>query len=170
MGRSATGIICFGIPLGEVEFPWTDSADDAEDWWFFTIHGAGFKPSFNPYTEDGEYAEGVTRGDPRIEKFYEERKTHKAQCPPMPFEIIDFGMADYEWNVIAVPGTEKRAYDTHVEFDPSALEVNAEALAAFKAFLKERLEPWFKQEAEQFGDTYEFKSLEPVWLLGSYYG
>lgn len=105
MGQSTDGILLFGVVFEEgFEFPWDDH-DDIEDWW---REVSGFRPTFSPYTPEGEYAEGVKSGDPRIDAYYSERRQWDA-AHPLPVELVNVCSGDYPIYALAVLGTVTRA-------------------------------------------------------------
>ena len=118
MGTLTDGIICFGIALEEgTELPWENEKYDCEiEAWWREI--TGFKDEWNPWTEDGEYQEGVESDDPRFERYFEDRrdwlKTH-----PIPVVPVNCCSHDYPMWILAVPSSVlecSRGYPT--EFNP----------------------------------------------------
>lgn len=155
MGTSTNGIIGFGVPCDDgCEFPW-DAGEfdgDIEEWW---RHENGFVDIHNPWTEDGKYAAGWAKDDPRFEAYYKHRREWLANNS-IPVEAENYCSGEYPMYAITVPGVGAkclRGYPT--SFDPSELTVTPEQVEALKAFLE-------KYEIEHDG--------EPRWLLMSYWG
>ena len=158
MGVSTDGIICFGIALEEgTELPWEDEKYDGEieEWW---REITGFKDEWNPWTEDGEYRDGIDHNDPRFEKYYEDRrdwlKTH-----PIPVVPVNCCSHDYLMWILAVPGTVLRcARGYPSEFDPfTTLKATPSQAADLLIFCRE------------YGIELE-DGAYPKWYLASYWG
>lgn len=155
MGTSTNGIIGFGVPCDEeCEFPWDaeEFEGDVETWW---RHENGFVDIHNPWTEDGKYAAGWTKNDPRFDAYYNHRRAW-LEANPVPIEAENYCSGDYPMYAITIPGVGAfcRRGDP-ATFDPSNLVVTPEQISALKSFLD-------KYSIEHNG--------EPRWLLMSYWG
>lgn len=155
MGVSTNGIIAYGVICEEgLELPWlTREYDcDIQDWWFEIT---GFQSRFQPFTEDGNYAEGWTREDPRLEEYYDERREWLTQNP-IPVEVENYCSGDVPMFALVIPETNfncRRGYP--VRFDPAELSVTTEQVEVLKSFC----------------EAYDIKYQgEPGWLLMSYWG
>lgn len=152
MGTSTDGQISYGVEIEEgYEFPW-DEHGDMEEWW---QEINGYAPDWCPFTEDGDYKEGVERGDPRISEYFDHKREWMKKNP-LPVEIVVHCSYDYPMYIIAVPGTvlkNSRGYPE--EFKPWELEVTGiETL--------DLIEFCTKHSIEYIG--------EPAWRLTSLWG
>jgi len=155
MSTTTDGQISYGHLFEDgYEFPWDDETDydEPEDWWRDV---KGFKSSLNPWTKEGDYADGWTREDPRLSAYYDER--HKwINENPLPFEQVNVQSCDYPVYQLAVIGTTQtasRGYPT--VFSPELLSVNPKDEEIFLKFMSDYL------PSEQ---------PELNWLLSSYWG
>lgn len=109
MGTSTNGQICYGIMFEEdFDFPWGDAKydGDIEEWW---KEVSGYvNPHFNPWTEDGDYKEGVAHDDPRIQEYHDHRYDW-AQNNPLPIEVVNYCSGDCPMYILAVPSTFESA-------------------------------------------------------------
>jgi len=141
----------FCVLLDEgVELPWDNYSE--EDWW---IEQCGFKPTFYPFASDGNYTEGVSYNDPKVDAYYAEKQAFKDSMPVMPFDTVNICSGDYPMWILAVPGTLiscSRGYPN--KFNPSEAfsAVDASGLIAF---------------CEKYGIEY---NEPPAWYLSSYWG
>ena len=135
MGVSTNGQICYGITFDAgYEFPWDldDYQGDIEEWWLCKIHG--YKPSFEIYDAKGNYINGKTPPEEEINRYFAE-KHEFAKTRPLPVELINYCSGDYPMYALAVPGTVVTALrGDPTEFEPAALMVDAEKLAALMRF------------------------------------
>jgi len=155
MGTSTDGQICYGVHVGDT-LPWDDGEDedpyDVEGWWrkFW-----GFKPSFELFTPEGDWIDGVAAPQEQRDAYNEEtRDWDKAH--PLPFELVNACSGDCpEW-IIALPGTLKsasRGYPEKISEGTISLVHKDAALERYRVFLAE-----FEVEGE------------PSWYLSSYWG
>ncbi len=158
MGMSAGAYLFLGCVVG--------SADDCEDlpgyteeegwdfdhWWNYEVH-EGFEPSSRPYTEEGNYVPGVSRGDPRIDTYYAEKREYEDSVPECPAEVVFAGHHEVPTYCLAVRGTAVSADYSPTEVE--SLAVSASSVSRFKEFLK-----------EYFPD----RDLKVSWLLVSDWG
>ncbi len=98
MGRTVKSMIIYGIKLDEnAELPWSKDEDrDIEEWW---LKQKGYKPTFYPYTKDGEYKEGVSKNDPRLDAYYEEKSAF-IKANRCPFDTENYGSSETQDDVI----------------------------------------------------------------------
>jgi hypothetical protein len=153
MGLSTDGEISYGVPFEEgYEFPWGDK--DIDDWWIYDV--LGFKHSFQIYTEDGEYLNGVRPLEADVRRYYDEKEAFAEKMPKLPVELVNYCSGDYPMYLLAIKGTQKtanRGYPTLLK--PEDLTVPEEKITAFKEFLT----------------RYELKSDSEIgWYLTSYMG
>lgn len=151
MSVSTDGQLSFGILFEEgYEFPWDVIHDgDIEDWWLWA---SGFEPSFYPYTPEGEYKEGVSEKDPRIEAYFDERQAFQKEHP-LGIGVVNYCSNDCPMYILSNKGTSsRRGYPEAI--DPEFLKLSDEA---------ERLIEFCKK----YGIEYE---CEPKWYLSSYWG
>ena len=137
MGTSTDAILCYGISVDEGdELPWSDRDkydDGIYDWW---IEESRWKPSIQPYDEDGEPLPNVSKE--AIDRYHQERynfsKTH-----PLPIELVEHCSYEYPMSIIAVPGTVTRASRGFPEaIDEDAIKCPAPLsdIAAMREFCK----------------------------------
>lgn len=158
MGVSTDAQICHVVPFDEDhEFPWNgekfDIDDDAESWWR-TVNG--YAPPFHPLTDEGEYAEGWSRDDPRFDKYFAHRREWDEQNP-MPFTLVNYCSGDCPMYMLAVPGTlvvSNRGFPAMLDNNTLVLPCSGK-VARFAAFI-----------AEHFPGVTD----EPRWYLSSYWG
>ena len=153
MGVSTDGQICYGIIFEEgTEFPWdSDVFDgDIDDWWIYGI--CGFRHSFEIYTPDGEYVDGVRPPQEKISEYFAEKQQF-AESKPLPVKLVNYCSCDYPMYILAVVGTcnsARRGYPE--EFNPANLTVTDEQ----------------KAELIKFCETYGIAvENEPAWYLSS---
>jgi len=154
MGQSTDGQICFGVVFEEdAELPWeAEEYDGIEDWW---TEVGGFKAEFDPYTDEGEFKQGVSHTDPRVDKYYNDRVEWRKRNP-LPVELVNSCSTNCPMWIIAVRGTVQEANRGFpIKFDPAALTVDPKNLQAFIDFVG-------RFEIEFGGD--------PAWYLSSYWG
>ena len=155
MGVSTNGIIGFGVPCDEgTEFPWDadEFEGDIEAWW---RHENGFKDVHQPWTPEGEYAPGWTKGDPRLEEYYAARRVWM-NAHPVPVELENYCSAGCPMYAITLPGHGARCHRGYPEkFDPAQFLVREDEITGLKGFM------------EKYGIEGEG---EPRWLLMSYWG
>lgn len=155
MSTSTDGIIFFGILCPEeCELPWHDAIydNDIEEWW---RKENGFEDILNPWTAEGDYAEGWSTNDPRFDAYYQHRRDW-IKSNPLPVDLIHHCSDSYPMFAIAVPNTELTASRGCPErFDPAQLSVGTDQIEKLKAFLT-------KYEIPYDG--------EPGWILTSYWG
>lgn len=150
MGTSTDGIIGHGVVCEKgAEFPWEIYGE--EEWWRKT---SGYKPKHQPHTEEGDYAEGWSNGDPRFdEHFADERAWDKAH--PMPVKVVNYCSDNCPMFALVVPSSHlvnNRGYPQG--FDPEKLTVSDKELRALERFI---VDHGIEGEA-------------PRWLLMSYWG
>ena len=157
MGTSTNGEISFGYVFEDgFEFPWDKAGyvGDIESWWL-AING--YKPPFELYTENGEYAPGFSSGDPRISEYYDHRREWM-DSHPIPVALVNYCSGDYPMYAMVVPSVGlscRRGYPER--FDPSDLLLSLSV---------ERIESLIS-----FCQTHGIETQgEPRWLLTSYWG
>ena len=131
MGRSLSMHTAFGfvVPGEGVEFPWDgdDYEGDPKEWW---REVNGYKPLYQPYTDDGDYSPGWSRDDPRFGDYFQHRRDW-LEANPMPFEVENAGVDDYTDTVLCVPGTLTNHWESSVELNamdylaPESVSVDA---------------------------------------------
>ena len=154
MGVSTNGIVAFGVALEEgVTLPWEsdpDFDDDIETWWFSVNKYEG---RLSPFTDLGEYAPGFSRGDPRIDQYFEDRRNW-LKGNPLPIQLQNYCSDSCPMWAACVPDTIVTAFRGYLE------ALDFEAMGTPDATkLVEFLE---KHEIEYEG--------QPGWLLMSYWG
>lgn len=154
MGVSTDGIIGFGVLCEEdTLLPWNmEGVYDIEEWW---LDVSEYVPEFQPFTKEGDYAEGWSRGDSRFHKHYEDISAWLKEHP-VPVEIVNYCMDSAPMYALCVPGTVircQRGYPTL--FTPGLLSITNEQSSALLSFL----EQW---EIVSNND--------PQWMLMSYWG
>lgn len=151
MGCSADGIICYGIIFDDdVVFPWMEednNGGDEDTWW---LKVSGFKPSVQPYDNEGMQVPGVT--DAQVAEYYREQRAWLAKHP-MPVEVVWYGHHDYSQCILAVPGTVMWR-DSAGPFDPSVLVVDVEAVHKFN----------------EFQEKHGLSTAAPGWILAGRWG
>lgn len=153
MGVSTDAILCYGISFEEdTQFPWDEY--EFEDWWYY--NRLGFSPTEEIYDEYGEYLEGIAEGDPRISKYYQEKRDFKQLQPECPYELVTHCYHDEPMYILALARTVLTANRGRPQqFDPSELVVTEVA----------------KQALVDLCIDYEIEALaEPAWYLSSYWG
>ena len=179
MGVSTDGLICYGILLGEVEFPWDDEDDDIEEWWAFTVHGEGYAQTIFPFDEDGDWntAAGFSEEKHRsrdleqrvlLNNYHDERSAHKKSVPALPIKMVNTCSDSAPVWIAAVPGSHMSASRGYpVQFDPKELDrpLTYEALKGLRDFLQKYYVDWMLEEHDE-----EVELAEPAWYLGSYWG
>ena len=106
MGQSTDAILVFGVSVPEGEEPEWLRDMEAQEWWRVQ---QGYEPPYRPYTEEGEYAEGWTPGDPRLPAYFQHGWDWD-KANPCPFDALPHCSGDYPMYILAVPGTETRAW------------------------------------------------------------
>lgn len=149
MGTSTNGIISFGVVCEEgTEFPW----EDLEEWW---RDENGFKNIHEPYTEEGEYAEGWSIDDPRFEEYFQHRRQWLKENP-VPVALENYCSNNCPMYAIVVPNLGYMCHRGYPEkFDPEKLIVKWEDQYNLIKFL------------DKYGIEYES---DPSWILTSYWG
>lgn len=156
MGTSTDGQICFGVMFEEdYEFPWNAEQydDDIEAWWR-DVHGYK-NPAPNPFTEEGEYNDGFSSGDPRVSEYFD-RQRDWMKKNPVPVTEVNYCSGDCPMIIIAVPSTVKtnnRGYP--LEFSPSLLTVRVKEVKMLRDF------------CTKYGLA---EDCTPKWWLSSYWG
>jgi|GEM_PF-3221801 len=156
MGVSVNGQICYGVVFGEgYEFPW-DASDggDLDDWW---VRESGWRwAGEEPFTGEGELAEGFSREDPRIAAYFESRRAWLGGHPA-PVVEVNYQSGDEPAWILAIPASlvvARCGYPWAI--DPRVLLfIEAEAEAELLAF------------CERYGLTPEGG---PGWYLSSFWG
>lgn len=156
MGVSTDAKLCYGIGFEEgFEFPWVDEKyeDDIEDWWMEVNDYVN--PEFCPYTEAGEFKEGIDGDDPRVDVYHTHSYEWK-EANPLPVDLVYHCSDGCTMYILAVKDTEIKSYrgDT-TEIIPANLTVTDEQRITLLDFCKK-----YEIEAEE----------EPKWLLCSYWG
>ena len=151
MGVSTNGQICFGVMLEEgVELPW---GEDIEEWWRKVND---FKDVHEPWTEEGEYAEGWEERDPRFKEYYDARREWLKKNP-LPVALVNYCSGDYPMYILAVPETFiqcSRGYPTEISVPDSFIVTIDQATAVL-----------------DFIEKYEIECDKKMrWWLSSYYG
>lgn len=127
MGVSTDGIIAYGVALGAVDdlsLPWGPGTpfEDIVEWW---LEDSGYVPRHRPFTDDGEYAEGWSWGDARLDEYFADRR-QRLESHPCPVEAINYCSEGYPTVALVVPSSVircRRGYP--VILDPTrALVVN----------------------------------------------
>lgn len=181
MGISSDGILCFGHDLGEdLEglVPWCpegteddedeDEKEDDFDAWLVEVSGGSGKDEawqrYEIWADENmpgaSYQESMPAweaaepdGRDALDAAYERERELTASCP---IEIITHCSYDYPMRIVAVRGTEIRAYrGSPKEIDWSALQ----------ALVDERL-PAAVEFCKEHGIPFE----DPTWILTSVYG
>ena len=94
MGRSTHGYLFYGIVFEEgAELPW----DDLDDWW---LARTGFKPTFYPFTEAGEFKEGVEGR--QVDEYFQELQDWR-DAHPCPITLINYCSNEVPMWAIAIP-------------------------------------------------------------------
>lgn len=157
MGQSTNGQLAWGVVFDEgIEFPW-DSEEfdgDAEDWW--ATETGWVSPVGAPYADTPSgYAPGFSRDDPRIDEYYDSKRSW-LKDHPLPFKEVNYCSGDYPMYMLVVPGSLVVAYRGEPEaVDVTALQVSADEQQALLSFC----------------DKYDLVfSGEPGWYLSSYWG
>jgi hypothetical protein len=151
MGQSVSLRVVFGVKVEKSDNPWyTDDEDEGyEDWW---RKETGFVPTFYPYDGRGEYAEGVTKDDPRIAAYYNELREWEKEHP-IPFGIEYDG--GYESDYIFVCAPNNKIY-----WDAASLS---------EIIGNSGLEPEVEERFREFLRKY-YDGLEPKWWVVPFYG
>lgn len=179
MGQSTDGQLCYGIAFPEgFEFPWMEEDEDGdivgdeEDWW---LKENGYKPPFELYDKNGEYAPGIktkrvmghveAEDEKLVNSYYEHKREFKDQHP-FPVEVINYCSGDCPMYILAIKGTFTRNSRGYPEvIDPAALKVTDEQKQVLIDFCKKYLQ---EKIDEHNGDYHDDKiELEPKWLLSS---
>lgn len=156
MSAATDGQICYGILLEEgVELPWNVEKHDhdLEDWWRKVN---SYVASFQPWTDEGEYAEGWSRGDPRFKEYYAHQEAWN-DAHPVPVTVVNCCSNEYPIWIIADPKSVvvcSRGYPRKLISD----QLGESNLIA-------------DQELVEFCESHgiPFKS-KPCWYLSSYWG
>ena len=155
MSTSTNGVISFGVVCEEdTVFPWDESPfdGDIDVWW---RHENGYVPIYEPFTSDGDFAEGWTENDKRFTEYYEHGRRWEDEHP-LPVELVNYCSASVPMHIISLPdvGTScRRGYPR--EFIPAELTVTDEQVDSLLSFLEK-----YKIESDS----------NPRWLLTSYWG
>jgi hypothetical protein len=157
MGVSTDAKLCYGISFEEgYEFPWMQEKYDHDiDAWWRDVNGFVNRMPC-PWTDEGEYAEGVSQGDQVIDDYFQVQRKWDEEHP-LPVEIVHHCSDECTMYIIAIPGTLQKAWSGDVtEIDPAyffqSLGNQVDALIEF-----------CKKYEIEITDT-------PKWLLCSYWG
>lgn len=158
MGTTTDGQICFGILMDEDwEASWdTDEYDYDPDTWWLKI--GGFEPTFYPFTEAGEFKEGLSTGSQTVDNYYHEIRAWRSMNP-CPIEPVNVCSCKESIWILAVPGTLKTASRGYPEpLDPTKLQLASSdpKLTKMLSFLR------YKLGMTNAGDA--------KWYLSSYWG
>lgn len=121
MGISTDGIIAFGWIFEDgFEFPWDFEPwdSDEESWWMDVNE---YQPLYSPFTDDGNYAEGFSRGDSRISKEYDNQFKWKMDNP-LPVEVLNYCSYEYPLYALVLPETIIRCSRGYPEKLPMTLK------------------------------------------------
>ena len=154
MGVSAQAIIGFGILCDlETVVPWNAAEFDGHlgNWWRSVN---GFKDIIEPYTPDGQYAEGFSSGDPRLRQYYDHRNQW-LEDNPLPIHVTDCIDDDMDYAIVLPESVFGCWDDKPKSFDPTSLVVTLEQVELLKEFLA-------KYEIKYEG--------EPQWFLITHFG
>lgn len=157
MSTSTDGQLHFGIVFEEgFTFPWDveeGHEGDIEKWWE-SVNGYE-NPNFNPFTEQGNYKQGVGKNDQRIDAWFEHsREWHKNN--PTPIELVNYCSGEYPMYLLALSEVgfcASRGYPEKIS--PNRLFISDEQRSSLVDFCK-------KYIADEVG--------EPAWYLTSYWG
>lgn len=132
MGTSTNGQIAYGVLLEEdAILPWeSDNGTDIDDWW---LGECGFIPKCQPFTEEGEYAEGFGDNDPRIKEYFKDRREF-LKSHPMPFDLVNVCSGEYPIYMLAVPNTlllANRGYPEKIDLNKLSQAIDTNELTAF---------------------------------------
>jgi hypothetical protein len=151
MSTSTDGQLSYGVLFDQgFRFPWDtkDGHGSLNDWW---LEVKGFKPTYYPYTEEGDHKEDAT--ELLISEYYNQKAAWK-KATPLPVFLINYCSCDYPMYILASKHIEcSRGYPEEINID--FLQDTQEAHAKLIQFL------------EEFGIEHEDK---PRWLLSSYWG
>lgn len=155
MGVSTNAEINYGIVFDEgFEFPWDDDKYDCDIWeWWRDVNG--YKPLFKPYSDDGGYAPGFSKDDPRIDEYYEHMNKWDEENP-IGVKLVNYCSDDCPIYMLAI---EKAGILAH-RGEP-ALFVPSELLGA------KAMSAWLTEFCAKWGIETE---QEPGWYLTSYWG
>lgn len=158
MGQSTDGQICYGFLFEEGHvFPWDDEKyDGPEEWWREVNEYENPEP--NPFTPEGEYAEGFTDDDPRTKAYFKHIR-YWEEDHPLPFEMVNVCSGDFPQYILAIPGTVTRANRGY------PVEINPISLGDFSVEMMQ----YFCISMEKFGHGPK-SGAEPAWYLSSYWG
>lgn len=154
MGAATDGQLSYGIVFEEgFEFPWDtkEFEGDYEKWWEFVNDYQN--PEFNPYTEEGQYKDGMNIDSPEITTYFNHVNNWNKEHP-LPVDIITHCSYDYPMYLLAIKHISTRRGET-VEINPHFLEIS----------------DLDRQKLIDFLDTYKIETVdEPKWWLTSYWG
>ena len=103
MGINVNGQIAFGVTFEDgFEFPWDHEEYDGIEAWWMEVNG--YEPIYQPFTPDGQYADGWDRDDPRLEEHYQSRRSW-LEDNPIPVVDINTCSGDYPVYMLAIPDT-----------------------------------------------------------------
>lgn len=154
MGVSTDGIVGYGVLIGETEPPFGSDwwEDQLEEWW---REINGYEPIYQPWDENGGYAEGWESGDERFSEYSEHRRQW-LEDNPVPVVPVNYCSDSHPMWMLAVPGTLElcnRGYPTIIY--PNDMKVDTEKLNRFLEFI----------------DDYDVEYSSGLgWYLMSYYG
>ncbi len=161
MSTSTNGEISFGILFDEgFEFPWQDEDgnDEIEDWWRKVN---GFVDVHQPWTPEGEWAEGFSENDPRYQE-YRDARSAWGKAHPLPIELVNCCSCDCPQYILAYPGSVKTAYrGSPVEIGVE-LDIDPNAAASLVEFCK--------KYGIEHDPEYSDLDMVPKWWLSSYWG
>jgi hypothetical protein len=119
MGVSTDAILCYGISLEEgTILPWEEHELSLEDWWIEVVHS--YKPPFEIYDEEGNYADGKEPDRETIDEYYQHRYEFTKRVSLPPVEVVHHYSYGYPMYILAVPNTvtaARRGYPVIIDTD-----------------------------------------------------
>lgn len=151
MGMYLSNTVRYGFPISddsEEDLPWAkfgkeDDPDEGILNWWMDKHNYVMR-AINPFTPEGEYAEGFDR-DSNTSAWFNERKAFEVAYP-IPFEIEYTGVMDYPSKFIRVSGMNGSTVYSHgALINPQHLldciEEHKDEIAALKAIVFDETNP-----------------------------
>lgn len=166
MSTSTDGQISYGVLFEEDdEFPWDAPPydGDIDDWWLVE---SGWKwDGEEPYTPEGEYSPGFSRGDPRIDAYFTSRQEWRAYHP-CPVKLVNYQSNEFPAYILAIPSTVRTAHRGYPDrFEPWELQIHEEVRADLLRFCQR-----YRLGRKDGEEVTEAPELECGWFLSSYWG
>jgi len=133
MSVSADAQICYGIWIGEDDFPWTAKKYHygIDDWW---LEETGWEPPCKIFDSSGNWLNGEKPKQSIVDEYFASKNKWRNNHP-LPVEEVNAGSCDAPSWILAVPGTLVSVeLGCPEKIYPDQFTVDSKKLEAFNAF------------------------------------